>query len=361
MTGPQFTTSLKNPLRIVLLGFGPLALRVLKGLLACPETVTVVGVVAWSHVNDSEYDDAGDAAFLALARSKSLLLTDALKEPELEEWSANHPSFHHWLHQNDIDVVWVASWGQKLSAHTLALSTQAAGPVFLNTHPSLLPMHKGPNPYVAAIMACESESGVTFHHMDADYDTGPIVFQARVPLLVADTGGSLRDRIAEATETVIPKVLTALHANVAQPQQGEGSYESSIQLSDAAIRWESESSDAIVRRARAYMPWITPYCVGTRKPFGMSVLLVFKAITALPDHVGASSLPVQGGKLEAVAQPHVIIQAKEGAWLHCTLNCWYWGPWRLPRVLLPMFMPLVLPVGSLVWSGLPCNNGIISE
>ncbi len=258
-------------------------------------------------------------------------------------------------------MVWVASWGQKLSAQTLALSEEFSGPLFLNTHPSLLPHHKGPNPYAAAIMASESQSGVTFHHMDENYDTGAIVFQARVPVLIADTGGSLRDRISEATEKAIPDVLTALHAKAFQPQQGVGSYESSIQLSDAAIRWEMESSDAIVRRARAYVPWITPYCVGIFKPLGMTVLLVFKAVTTLPGHVGASSLPVQGGKIEAVAQPHLIIQANDGVWLHCTLKYWYWGPWRLPRVLLPMLMPLVLPVGSLVWSGLSNQGEVTSE
>ncbi len=351
----------KRPLRIVLLGFGPLAFSVLKGLLAGPENATVVGVVAWSQVKDSEYNDEGDTAFLSLARSKGLLLNGSLTELENEAWSANHPNFHDWVQQNAIDVVWVASWGQKLSGQTLALSTQPAGPVFLNTHPSLLPMHKGPNPYVAAIMACKSESGVTFHLMDEDYDTGAVVFQSRVPILLSDSGGTLRDRIAEATETMIPKVLTALQTKVAQPQQGKGSYESSIQLSDAAIRWESEASDAIVRRARAYTPWITPYCVGIVKPFGMSVLLVFKAIISLPNHVGASSLPVQGGKIEAVAQPHVIIQASDGVWLHCSLSYWYWGPWRLPRVLLPMLMPLVLPVGALVHSGLTPKEDITSE
>jgi len=88
---------------------------------------------------------------------------------------------------------------------------------------------------------------------------------------------------------------------------------------------------------------------------------VFEAITGMAGHVGASSLPVQGGRVEAVAQPHLIIQANNGVWLHCTLKYWYWGPWKLPRALLPILMPLVLPVGSLVWSGLPNRAEVTSE
>ena len=44
-----------------------------------------------------------------------------------------------------------------------------------NVHPSLLPRHRGPNPYFAAIDAGDAVTGVTLHRLDATYDTGPIV------------------------------------------------------------------------------------------------------------------------------------------------------------------------------------------
>lgn len=51
-----------------------------------------------------------------------------------------------------------------------------------NVHPSLLPRHRGPNPYFAAIDAGDSVTGVTLHRLDSSYDTGPIVATERLPV-----------------------------------------------------------------------------------------------------------------------------------------------------------------------------------
>lgn len=51
-----------------------------------------------------------------------------------------------------------------------------------NVHPSLLPRHRGPNPYFAAIDAGDTLTGVTLHRLDANYDTGPIVATASLPV-----------------------------------------------------------------------------------------------------------------------------------------------------------------------------------
>jgi methionyl-tRNA formyltransferase len=53
---------------------------------------------------------------------------------------------------------------------------------WLNGHPSLLPAHRGPIPVAWAIRAGDAETGVTFHFMDAELDTGPVVAQRRFPI-----------------------------------------------------------------------------------------------------------------------------------------------------------------------------------
>jgi methionyl-tRNA formyltransferase len=53
---------------------------------------------------------------------------------------------------------------------------------WLNGHPSLLPRHRGPLPVAWAIRDGDKEIGITFHRMDADLDTGPILAQRRYPL-----------------------------------------------------------------------------------------------------------------------------------------------------------------------------------
>ena len=53
---------------------------------------------------------------------------------------------------------------------------------WLNGHPSLLPRHRGPLPVAWAIREGDEEIGITFHRMDAELDTGPILAQRRYPL-----------------------------------------------------------------------------------------------------------------------------------------------------------------------------------
>lgn len=51
-----------------------------------------------------------------------------------------------------------------------------------NVHPSLLPRHRGPNPYFAAIDAGDAITGVALHRLDAHYDTGPILATVSIPV-----------------------------------------------------------------------------------------------------------------------------------------------------------------------------------
>jgi methionyl-tRNA formyltransferase len=53
---------------------------------------------------------------------------------------------------------------------------------WVNGHPSLLPRHRGPIPIAWAIRAGDEEIGITFHRMDAELDTGPILAQRAYPL-----------------------------------------------------------------------------------------------------------------------------------------------------------------------------------
>ena len=52
----------------------------------------------------------------------------------------------------------------------------------VNTHPSLLPRYRGPNPVAWAIRNGDTEIGMTFHWMDPGLDTGAILAQEAIPL-----------------------------------------------------------------------------------------------------------------------------------------------------------------------------------
>ncbi|MGY6696515.1 MAG: phosphoribosylglycinamide formyltransferase [Roseinatronobacter sp.] len=77
----------------------------------------------------------------------------------------------------------------------------------LNIHPSLLPKYKGLNTHARAIEAGEREAGCTVHEVTAALDDGPILGQARVPVMPGDTAETLAARILPLEHQLYPAVL----------------------------------------------------------------------------------------------------------------------------------------------------------
>jgi len=67
----------------------------------------------------------------------------------------------------------------------------------LNIHPSLLPKYPGLDTHARAIAAGEVEAGCTVHLVTAGVDEGPILGQARVPILPDDDDHSLAERVLQ--------------------------------------------------------------------------------------------------------------------------------------------------------------------
>ena len=77
----------------------------------------------------------------------------------------------------------------------------------VNIHPSLLPDFRGLNPQAQALEAGVAESGCTVHYVVPELDAGPVIDQARVPVLPGDTVDSLSARILEAEHRLYPAAL----------------------------------------------------------------------------------------------------------------------------------------------------------
>ncbi|MFV0303531.1 MAG: phosphoribosylglycinamide formyltransferase [Paracoccus sp. (in: a-proteobacteria)] len=77
----------------------------------------------------------------------------------------------------------------------------------LNIHPSLLPKYPGLHTHARAIAAGDAEAGATVHEVTADLDAGPILGQARVPVLPDDTPETLAVRVLAQEHRLYPEVL----------------------------------------------------------------------------------------------------------------------------------------------------------
>jgi len=85
----------------------------------------------------------------------------------------------------------------------------------INIHPALLPAHGGPGMYgrrvhEAVLASGAAESGATVHYVDEQYDRGPIIAQARVPVRPGDTAETLAARVLEAEHELLPRVVLEL-------------------------------------------------------------------------------------------------------------------------------------------------------
>ena len=76
----------------------------------------------------------------------------------------------------------------------------------LNIHPSLLPRYQGLHTHKRAIEAGDAEHGASVHFVTEELDGGPVIIQARVPLLRDDTEEVLAARVLEKEHIIYPLV-----------------------------------------------------------------------------------------------------------------------------------------------------------
>jgi phosphoribosylglycinamide formyltransferase 1 len=82
----------------------------------------------------------------------------------------------------------------------------------VNIHPALLPAYGGKgmygdNVHKAVIANGETESGITIHYVNENYDDGAIIFQARCPVLKVDSSETLAARIHQLEYDHFPRII----------------------------------------------------------------------------------------------------------------------------------------------------------
>ncbi len=127
------------------------------------------------------------------------------------------------------DAICIALKGAKADWVLLAGYMKKLGPKvlskfrhrILNAHPALLPKYGGRgfygrNVHQAVVDAGETETGATIHLVDQDYDTGPIIAQARVPIHSWDRVEEVEERVKLLERGLVVKTLAQLVADEAQ-------------------------------------------------------------------------------------------------------------------------------------------------
>ena len=119
------------------------------------------------------------------------IATACFKRADYASKAEHEAALLNFLASIEPDYVCLAGYMRLLSAHFVGSFENR----ILNIHPSLLPKFPGLDTHQRAIYAGESEHGCTVHLVDAGMDTGPILAQAKVPVLPNDTADDLAARI----------------------------------------------------------------------------------------------------------------------------------------------------------------------
>jgi len=139
--------------------------------------------------------------------------------PVMQPGSPREDGFARELAAFEPQVCAVVAYGHILPPDVLAVPTRG----FVNVHFSLLPRYRGAAPVQRALIAGESETGVTTFLLEPTLDTGPILAVAREAIRPEDTAGSLMDRLARAGARLLVETLDGIEAGTQQPKRQDSS------------------------------------------------------------------------------------------------------------------------------------------
>ncbi len=151
------------------------------------------------------------------------------------------------------DLIVVAAFGQILRPEVLALPPRGC----VNVHASLLPRWRGAAPIQAALLAGDSQTGVTIMLMDKGVDTGAIISQSAIPIETDDTGGSLFEKLSRLGADLLIETLPRYISGELRPQpqnDSEATYAPMLKKEDGLLDF-TLSAGELARRVRAFNPW----------------------------------------------------------------------------------------------------------
>jgi methionyl-tRNA formyltransferase len=129
----------------------------------------------------------------------------------------------------------------------------------VNVHASLLPRWRGAAPVQRAILAGDTQTGVTVMAMDEGLDTGPVLLQRPHPIDRHETCGSLLRALSILGAAALLEALDGLAAGTLKPhpQSSEGvTHAPKVSKAEARIDWDRDAGD-IERQVRAFNPFPT--------------------------------------------------------------------------------------------------------
>ena len=160
----------------------------------------------------------------------------------------------------------------------------------INGHASLLPRWRGAAPIQRAIAAGDALTGISAMLMDEGLDTGKVLMQRSCKIDVAETAGSLHNKLATLNAKTLDEVVADISSllTTAEPQDNsQARYAAKITPQEAEIDWACDTA-TLDCHIRAFTPFPGAWCLGPKGR--LRILQARQADLARPAHASAGSV-----------------------------------------------------------------------
>ncbi len=151
-----------------------------------------------------------DAGGIEIAR-RAGIATEIVASKAYADRGAFEAALQERLAEHAIDLVCLAGFMRILSPPFVESWRRR----MINIHPSLLPDLRGLHTHERALAAGYAEHGCTVHFVEPELDAGPVIAQARVPVLPGDTAETLAERVLVEEHRLYPLALAKVAAGLA--------------------------------------------------------------------------------------------------------------------------------------------------
>ena len=226
-------------MRLIFLGSPAFALPSVEALRTAGHDIGLIVTQPGRPAGRGQKATPPPVAAYALQHGLPMWQTSSLKGPEAEER----------LREVGAEAMALAAFAALVPTNILELAPRG----ILNVHPSLLPRWRGAAPIQSALLAGDTETGVSIIRLVKALDAGPILLQHRLPITPEDDYVSLEPRLASLGGELLVRALSETPSPWPQDDSA-ATYSRRIERDDARIDW-SQPSHVIWNQVRAYRGW----------------------------------------------------------------------------------------------------------
>jgi len=260
------------------------------------ERINICAVVSksQSHINDDHVD------LLPRAKKHKIPHLDYQNTPELLE---------NFLAKHKPDVIYCFGWSHLIPKSILNIARYGA----IGFHPTQLPLHRGRHPIIWTLALGLTETATTFFQMEQGADTGAIIHQENLEVLLSDTASTLYEKIISQALRQIPMFTRQLRDGDAvfiEQDETKSSEWRKRGFRDGIIDWRM-SAISIYNLIRALTK---PYC-GAQFACKEQFIIIWRAEIPQPssDEFNADITFEEPGKILAIDEYSMLIQCGDNS------------------------------------------------